>query len=85
MVQKGKTGTVIPSDIPQGKILLESKGASMGVSKASELDLIVCATITADDVSPTAAGAVQEALGAHCPAFDINSACSGLSSACIAA
>ena len=42
-----------------------------------ELDLIICATITADDVSPTAAGAVQEALGAHCPAFDINSACSG--------
>ena len=47
-----------------------------GVSPA-ELDLIVCATITADDVSPTAAGAVQEALGARCPAFDINSACSG--------
>jgi 3-oxoacyl-[acyl-carrier-protein] synthase-3 len=43
----------------------------------AELDLIVCATITADDVSPTAAGAVQEALGASCPAFDVNSACSG--------
>ena len=51
---------------------LEQSGVS-----PSELDLIVCATITADDVSPTAAGAVQEALGAHCPAFDINSACSG--------
>ena len=47
-----------------------------GVSP-SELDLIICATITADDVCPTCAGAVQEALGASCPAFDISSACSG--------
>lgn len=43
----------------------------------ADLDLIVCATITADNVSPTAAGEVQEALGATCPAFDISSACSG--------
>lgn len=42
-----------------------------------ELDLILCATITADDVCPTAAGAVQQAIGASCPAFDISSACSG--------
>ncbi len=40
-VQKGKTGTVIPSDIPEDEILLESKGSSMGMSKASELDMIV--------------------------------------------
>ena len=40
-VQKGKTGTVIPPDIPEERILLESKGASMGMSKASELDIIV--------------------------------------------
>ena len=40
-VQKGKTGTMIPADIPQEKILLESKGASMGMSKVSELDIIV--------------------------------------------
>ena len=42
-----------------------------------ELDLIVCATITPDNVSPTAAGEVQQALGASCPAFDVSSACSG--------
>ena len=47
-----------------------------GVSPA-ELDLILCATITADNVCPTAAGEVQRLLGARCPAFDINSACSG--------
>ncbi len=40
-VQKGKTGTIVPADIPEDKILLESKGASMGMSKASALDIIV--------------------------------------------
>ena len=40
-IQKGKTGTMIPADIPEDRILLESKGASMGMSKASGLDLIV--------------------------------------------
>lgn len=47
-----------------------------GVSPDS-IDLILVATITADRVCPTTAGAVQEKLGVHCPAFDINSACSG--------
>ena len=46
-------------------------------TKPEELDLIICATITADNVSPTAAGEVQQAIGASCPCFDINSACSG--------
>ncbi len=40
-IQKTKTGTVIPADIPEEKILLESKGSSMGMSKATSLDLIV--------------------------------------------
>ena len=40
-IQKGKTGTMIPAGIPEDRILLESKGASMGMSKASGLDLIV--------------------------------------------
>lgn len=42
-----------------------------------ELDLILVATITPDAVCPTVAGCVQKKLGAACPAFDINSACSG--------
>lgn len=41
------------------------------------LDLIIAATITPDAVCPTVAGTVQQMLGAACPAFDINSACSG--------
>ena len=40
-VQKGKSGTVIPPDVPKDNILLESKGASMGMCKTTELDLIV--------------------------------------------
>lgn len=40
-IQKGKTGAMVSADIPESRILLESRGASMGMSKASELDLIV--------------------------------------------
>ena len=40
-VQKGKTGSLVPDDIPEERILLESFGASMGISKTSTLDLIV--------------------------------------------
>ncbi|MCR5292141.1 MAG: PEP/pyruvate-binding domain-containing protein [Eubacterium sp.] len=40
-VQKGKSGSIVPDDIPEERILLESFGASMGISKTSTLDLIV--------------------------------------------
>lgn len=40
-VQKGKSGTVIPPDVPSDEILLESKGASMGMCRATKLDIIV--------------------------------------------
>ena len=40
-IQKGRTGTAVPENIPPERILLESRGASMGMSGASELDLIV--------------------------------------------
>lgn len=42
-----------------------------------EIDLIVAATISSDDICPTVAGSVGAALGITCPAFDVNSACSG--------
>ncbi|MBQ4109632.1 MAG: ketoacyl-ACP synthase III [Clostridia bacterium] len=44
---------------------------------ADELDLIIAATISAENICPTVAGTVQNRIGATCPAFDINSACSG--------
>ena len=45
--------------------------------RAEELDLIIGATISADTISPGLAGMVQNRIGAHCPAFDINVACPG--------
>jgi len=53
------------------------RALEMAGVQADELDLIIAATITSDDVSPTTAGWVQRIIGAKCPAFDINSACSG--------
>lgn len=45
--------------------------------KADEIDLIIAATISSETLCPTVAGFVQKEIGASCPAFDINSACSG--------
>ncbi len=50
--------------------------ASAGIS-GSEIDLIIAATISSETLCPTVAGIVQKAIGASCPAFDVNSACSG--------
>jgi len=44
---------------------------------AEELDLIIAATISSDSICPTLAASVQRAIGASCPCFDLNSACSG--------
>lgn len=45
--------------------------------QANELDLIICATISADYATPSLACVLQMRLGARCPAFDVNAACSG--------
>jgi 3-oxoacyl-[acyl-carrier-protein] synthase-3 len=50
-----------------------------GVEK-SEVDLIIVATASPDQIQPAVACLVQEKLGiaeGHCPAFDVNSVCSG--------
>lgn len=44
---------------------------------ARDLDLILCATVTGDYITPSMACLVQERLGASCPAFDVNAACAG--------
>ncbi|WP_419919816.1 beta-ketoacyl-ACP synthase III [Candidatus Poriferisocius sp.] len=44
---------------------------------ASDLDLIICATCTPDQVFPAVSNRLQEDLGAACGAFDLNAACSG--------
>lgn len=45
--------------------------------KASELSMIICATLGGDFITPSMACVLQKELGANCPSFDINSACSG--------
>lgn len=42
-----------------------------------DLDLIIAASVSPDTACPTVASSVQREIGAQCPAFDINSACSG--------
>lgn len=50
--------------------------ASSGLT-ADKLDMIIAASISSNDLCPTVAGYVQMKIGALCPAFDVNSACSG--------
>lgn len=45
--------------------------------KASELDLILIATITPDNFTPSTACHLQRRLGAFAPAMDISAACAG--------
>ncbi|HKD77286.1 MAG TPA: 3-oxoacyl-ACP synthase, partial [Ktedonobacterales bacterium] len=42
-----------------------------------DLDLIIVATVTGDYTFPATANLVQDALGAKCPSFDIQAACTG--------
>lgn len=44
--------------------------------KAEELDLIIAASVSGENVSPSIACEVQNKIGATCTAFDINAACS---------
>lgn len=62
------------SDVAEaaGRAALENAGID-----AAELDGIICSTIRGDYFTPSLACVVQERLGAHCPAFDLNAACSG--------
>lgn len=53
------------------------KALEMANIEAKDLDLIICSTISADHITPSLACEVQKAMGASCPAFDINAACSG--------
>lgn len=57
-------------------------GAARGAMEEAGIDgaalsLIICATIQSDNLTPSLACQVQRAVGASCPAFDINAACSG--------
>lgn len=75
--------------IRERRIAADGESTSMLASRAGEsalrcagispdeLDLIVVGTSTPDHVMPSTACIVQSSLGASCPAFDVNAACSG--------
>lgn len=44
---------------------------------AEDIDLIICATLGGDFITPSTACYIQKQIGAKCPAFDVNAACSG--------
>lgn len=46
---------------------------------AEAIDLVIVATQTPDDLCPSTAAGVQDALGLSCGAFDLNAACAGFS------
>ena len=50
--------------------------ACAGVSPG-EIDMLIVATTTADQLMPSTAATVQTELGLHCGAIDVNAACSG--------
>ncbi|MEN6470210.1 MAG: beta-ketoacyl-ACP synthase III [Clostridiaceae bacterium] len=60
-------------------IAFEAARRALEDAKAApeELDLIVCATIRNDYITPSLSCMLQKRLGATCIAFDINAACSG--------
>ncbi|MCD8188660.1 MAG: ketoacyl-ACP synthase III [Clostridiales bacterium] len=49
---------------------LENAGVS-----ADELDMILCATVSSEYISPSIACLLQRNLGAQCPCLDLNAAC----------
>jgi len=55
-----------------GRTALEKAGL-----KPSDLDLILCSTISGDYTTPSLACCVSQRLSATCPALDLNAACSG--------
>jgi len=52
----------------------EAALADAGISPG-ELDLLLSATVSGDNVSPSIACMVQSRIGAACPAYEINAAC----------
>lgn len=46
-------------------------------TNAQDLDLIICATVLGDTLIPSLSCMIQNELGAKCPAFDVNAACTG--------
>lgn len=62
------------SDLAASAALLAIKDAKL---TTKQVDLIICCTISAEMTIPSLACLLQSKIGATCPSFDINAACSG--------
>lgn len=58
-------------------VIAANDALEMAGIKADELDLIILATTTPDKIFPATATMLQNAIGANCPAFDLQSVCAG--------
>ena len=54
-----------------------NRALEMAGIEAQDLDLIILATTTPDKIFPATATMLQKAIGASCPAFDLQSVCAG--------
>lgn len=64
-------------DITQLSVAAAERALEKAGIEASELDLVLVSTMKGDYASPSLACLVQKGIGATCPAFDLNAACSG--------
>lgn len=58
-------------------VIAANNALEMANIDATELDLIILATTTPDKIFPATATMLQKAIGANCPAFDLQSVCAG--------
>ncbi len=73
----GMTSTL---SVEAGRKALDASGID-----PAAIDLLVLATTTPDQLVPATASVVQDQLGLHCGAFDVNAACSGFTYGLVAA
>lgn len=64
--------SLLPHSVKATQLALENAGV-----RPEELDLIICANVKGDTITPSTACVIQGEIGAKCPAFDINAACPG--------
>lgn len=67
-----KSETITELCVKAAKNALDDAGI-----KAEQLDLIICSTMRGENLTPSQGCMIQKELGATCPAFDLNAACSG--------
>ena len=67
-----KNETITELTVRAANDALENAGV-----KPEQLDLIICSTMRGENITPSQACVIQKEIGATCPAFDVNAACSG--------